>query len=31
MTMFEDGIKDEKAEERVRVLDVAEILSGSFS
>jgi Fe-S oxidoreductase len=31
MTMFEDGIKDEKAEERVRVLDVAEILSSSFS
>ena len=27
LTMFEDGIKDEKAEGRVRVLDVAEILS----
>jgi hypothetical protein len=24
--MFEDGIKDEKAEGRVKVLDVAEIL-----
>ena len=31
LTMFEDGIKDEKAEDRVRVLDVAEIFSGSFS
>jgi hypothetical protein len=29
--MFEDGTKDEKAGDRVRVLDVAEILSGSFS
>ncbi len=26
LTMFEDGIKDEKAEGRVRVLDIAEIL-----
>jgi Fe-S oxidoreductase len=31
LTMFEDGIKDEKAEGRVRVLDVSEILSGSFT
>ncbi len=31
LTMFEDGIKDEKMEDRVRVLDVAEILSSSFS
>ena len=27
LTMFEDGIKDEKAEGKVRVLDVAEILT----
>ncbi|HVN22732.1 MAG TPA: (Fe-S)-binding protein [Syntrophorhabdales bacterium] len=26
LTMFEDGIKDEKAESRVRVLDIAEVL-----
>ena len=31
MTMFEDGIKDEKAEARVRVLDVSEILAGSLA
>ena len=31
VTMFEDGIKDEKVEDKVRVLDVAEILNGSFS
>jgi Fe-S oxidoreductase len=27
MTMFEDGIKDEKAQEKVRVKDIAEIVS----
>jgi Fe-S oxidoreductase len=31
LTMFEDGVKDEKAEEKVRVLDVSEILRSSFS
>jgi Fe-S oxidoreductase len=31
LTMFEDGIKDEKTEGKVRVLDVSEILGGSFT
>lgn len=30
LTMFEDGIKDEKADERVKVLDVAEIVAQSL-
>ena len=31
LTMFEDGVKDEKAEGRVKVLDVAEILQSSLT
>jgi Fe-S oxidoreductase len=27
MTMFEDGLKDKKADDRVQVLDVAEIIA----
>jgi len=27
MTMFEDGLKDKEADERVRVLDLAEIVA----
>ena len=30
LTMFEDGLKDKKATERVRVLDVAEIVAGAL-
>jgi Fe-S oxidoreductase/nitrate reductase gamma subunit len=30
MTMFEDGLKDEKAADRVRVLDVAEIVAAAL-
>ncbi len=30
LTMFEDGIKDEKADERVKVYDVAEIVAKSI-
>jgi Fe-S oxidoreductase len=30
LTMFEDGIKDEKADDRVKVYDVAEIVSQSI-
>jgi Fe-S oxidoreductase len=30
LTMFEDGIKDEKADARVKVLDIAEIVSQSM-
>jgi len=31
MTMFEDGLKDKNAEDRVRVLDVAEIVAGALA
>ena len=30
MTMFEDGLKDKKADDKVRVLDVAEIVAGAL-
>jgi Fe-S oxidoreductase len=30
MTMFEDGLKDEKADDRVQVLDLAEIVAGAL-
>jgi Fe-S oxidoreductase len=30
MTMFEDGLKDKEADERVRVLDLAEIVARSL-
>ncbi len=30
MTMFEDGIKDEKAQDKVKVKDVAEIVADSL-
>ena len=28
MTMFEDGIKDKKADDKVKMLDLAEIVAG---
>lgn len=30
MTMFEDGLKDEKADDKVQVLDLAEIVAGAL-
>jgi hypothetical protein len=30
MTMFEDGVKDEKAADRVKVKDIAEIVAESI-
>jgi len=30
LTMFEDGLKDKKADEKVRVLDLAEIVAGAL-
>ena len=30
MTMFEDGLKDKNANDRVRVLDLAEIISSAL-
>ena len=30
MTMVEDGLKDEKADDKVQVLDVAEIVAGAL-
>jgi len=30
MTMFEDGLKDEKADNKVRVMDLAEIVAGAL-
>mgnify|MGYP006311228149 CR=1 FL=1 len=30
MTMFEDGVKDEKAADKVKVKDIAEIVSESL-
>ncbi len=31
MTMFEDGLKDKKADDKVRVLDIAEIVAGALA
>ena len=31
MTMFEDGLKGKDADERVRVLDLAEIVAGELA
>jgi Fe-S oxidoreductase/nitrate reductase gamma subunit len=31
MTMFDDGLKDKEADDRVRVLDLAEIVAGALS
>jgi Fe-S oxidoreductase len=30
LTMFEDGLKDKKANDRVQVLDLAEIVAGAL-
>ena len=30
MTMFEDGLKDKGADDRVKVLDLAEIVAGAL-
>ena len=30
MTMFEDGLKDKDADDRVQVLDLAEIVAGAL-
>ena len=31
MTMFEDGLKDKNAEDKARVMDVAEIVAGTLA
>jgi Fe-S oxidoreductase len=30
ITMFEDGLKDKKADDKVKVLDLAEIVAGAL-